>query len=516
EACPHLYALGNRAGLEALVHAAQGARNSGPSLLLPRAATRHLRQAEGVEPGDPLCPALFCLGLQPALADLQREFREDLGERILAYFDDATERVLHFVRRFEHHLARHTRLRLVGKTAIWNGAGLAPGGWGELSSATRVWFGDPALEPSSRGILLLGTPFGEPQFLAKLCPTGRRPSSSRCADYRELGDTQVSWLLLLYTAAPRAQFAWRTLPRRLARDFAHAFDTGVLTALSVLLLAEGPSPIRRQLPVLHNLFFVMWAWVACRPPCIRDAPFVNSLVQTLDDWSPVQDLAHASDALAEAGIALPRWVDLPRHGPARATDDADPDDPDVPYRGWQCSAFRVLDDRGSAEHRRAVGPAELAFLDSQFGNLALSPQGGSFGDPATTDFKTEDNQAIGDHFDAALIMSVCPEARSRTRTWGGDSGTSFTADPSSCTFERSTPCPEGRQRRGHPEHHADAHSGIVQEHMAEGAAAAARSLAASLLSLPISNTANLDGEAPLLSDVLNDSSETPPLTSRMG
>ena len=89
----------------------------------------------------------------------------------------------------------------------------------------------------------------------------------------------------------------------------------------------------------------------------------------------MQDLAHASDALAEAGIALPRWVDLPRHGPARATDDADPDDPDVPYRGWQCSAFRVLDDRGSAEHRRAVGPAELAFLDSQFGNLALSPQG---------------------------------------------------------------------------------------------------------------------------------------------
>ena len=33
---------------------------------------------------------------------------------------------------------------------------------------------------------------------------------------------------------------------------------------------------------------------------------------------------------------------------------------------------------------------------------------------------------------------------------------------------------------------------------------------------PISNTANLDGEGPLLSDVLADSSETPPFTSRMG
>ncbi|CAE7764170.1 unnamed protein product, partial [Symbiodinium necroappetens] len=257
-------------------------------------------------------------------------------ERILAYFDDVTiltapKRVLHFVRRFEHYLARHTRLRLnVGKTAIWNGAGLAPGGLGELSSATRVWFGDPALEPSSRGILLLGTPFGEPQFLAKHVQTLSDRHEALLLSLRGLGDTQVSWLLLLYTAAPRAQFAWRTLPRRWARDFAHAYDAGVLTALSVLLLA--------------------------------------------------------------AGFALPRWVDLPRHGPAPATDDADPDDPDVPYRGWQCFAFRVLDDRASAEHRRAVGPAELAFLDSQSGSLALPPPGGSFGDPATTDFKTEDNQ----------------------------------------------------------------------------------------------------------------------------
>ena len=46
--------------------------------------------------------------------------------------------------------------------------------------------------------------------------------------------------------------------------------------------------------------------------------------------------------------------------------------------------------------------------------------------------------------------------------------------------------------------------------------AAARSFAASLLSLPISSTANLDGDAPLLSDVLADSAESPPLASRLG
>ena len=59
---------------------------------------------------------------------------------------------LHLRRRFEHHLARHTRRRLdISETAIWNGAGLTSDGLGELSSATRVWFGAGAgVEPSSR------------------------------------------------------------------------------------------------------------------------------------------------------------------------------------------------------------------------------------------------------------------------------------------------------------------------------------------------------------------------------
>ena len=84
----------------------------------------------------------------------------------------------------------------------------------------------------------------------------------------------------------------------------------------------------------------------------------------------MQDLAQASDALAEVGFAVPRWADLPRHGPAPATGDADPDNTDVSYRSWQRSASRVLDDRASAKHRRDVGLAELALLDSQSGPFA--------------------------------------------------------------------------------------------------------------------------------------------------
>jgi len=44
--------------------------------------------------------------------------------------------------------------------------------------------------------------------------------------------------------------------------------------------------------------------------------------------------------------------------------------------------------------------------------------------------------------------------------------------------------------------------------------AAARSFAASLLSLPLTGTANVDGEIPPLSDMLADSASLPPLASR--
>ena len=94
----------------------------------------------------------------------------------------------------------------------------------DIQSDGRVWFGDQALEPTTRGLVLLGTPFGSPEFIASHL-------QSLSARHRELlhmmphiGDTQVAWLLLLYTAAPRAQFALRTLAPGLMREFAVAHE----------------------------------------------------------------------------------------------------------------------------------------------------------------------------------------------------------------------------------------------------------------------------------------------------
>ena len=47
------------------------------------------------------------------------------------------------------------------------------------------------------------------------------------------------------------------------------------------------------------------------------------------------------------------------------------------------------------------------------------------------------------------------------------------------------------------------------------ACAAARAFLSSLLGLPLSATANVDGDSPLISDLLSDSAEAPPLASRL-
>ena len=67
-----------------------------------------------------------------------------------------------------------------------------------------------------------------------------------------------------------------------------------------------------------------------------------------------------------------------------------------------------------------------------------------------------------------------------------------------------------RARAAPPAQRAACTAAFVLRWSALLAFAAARTFAASLLSLPLSGTANVDGDMPLLSDVLADSAEQPP------
>ena len=118
-------------------------------------------------------------------------------------------------------------------------------------------------------------------------------------------------------------------------------------------------------------FWASWA-DAFSVLSVREAPLLQGLAQALDSRNlsatPIRDLLEATDVLVAAGFRAPVWADLPQLvAPVQPADDAEPE---VALRGWQRPASRVLDDFALAEHRRSVGPAELALLDSQSGPFA--------------------------------------------------------------------------------------------------------------------------------------------------
>ena len=197
--------------------------------------------------------------------------------------------------------------------------------------------------------------------------------------------------MLLYTAAPRAQFALRTLAPGLMREFAVAHDAAVLDTLSALRCAEERSSLPpaasrvAQLALRHGglglrsaalhapaAFWASWA-DAFTVLSVRDAPFLQGLARALDArnfsaGTPIRDLLAAIDVLVAAGFRMHLWADLPQHAPAQP---ADLSEPEVALRGWQRPASRALDDVAFlAEHRHSIGPAELALLDSQSGPFA--------------------------------------------------------------------------------------------------------------------------------------------------
>ena len=86
-------------------------------------------QGEGGEQGDNLMPALFSLGLHPALAAVQETLSS--GERLLAFLDDINivcrpTGVLEVHHILEEELWRHACTQVHhGKTQVWNRGGFA-------------------------------------------------------------------------------------------------------------------------------------------------------------------------------------------------------------------------------------------------------------------------------------------------------------------------------------------------------------------------------------------------------
>ena len=144
----------------------------------------HVQQGEGGEQGDPFMPLLFSLGMHGALVTVKSKLKE--GEKLFGYLDDVyvictPKRVLDVFRLLETEL--HNRVSISihqGKTQIRNRGGLEPVGAATLTAAARrekpeavVGRGDPHLLPSEQGLMVLGAPVGQPEYvLARLAEKG--------------------------------------------------------------------------------------------------------------------------------------------------------------------------------------------------------------------------------------------------------------------------------------------------------------------------------------------------------
>ena len=184
-------------------------------------------QHEGGEQGDPLMPLLFSLAIHNALEEVRGQMQE--GELLFAFLDDiyivsSPVRTRAIYDLLQDHLHRMAGIQLhEGKTRVWNRAGVCPPNVADLGD--EVW--------SPRGVKILGTPVGSPEFIHAL-------TMERLEEERQLWkaidwvpDLQCAWQILVQCAGPRCHHYVRTVPPSESRAYAEGHDTGMLETMRV-------------------------------------------------------------------------------------------------------------------------------------------------------------------------------------------------------------------------------------------------------------------------------------------
>ena len=213
----------------------------------------YIEQGDGGEQGDPLMPALFALGQHAALVAAKEKlndedclfaFLDDLyaitnKERAKSVFDTVTKEV-------ETLAGIRTNL---GKLQLYcAGGGEAPRGFEEMQAmrtedAKKIWTSDSP-QPQDRGIIVLGSPLGSPEFCEAFANERMRKEEKLLAWLPELEDAQVSWLLLYFCAVPRANHILRLLPPSLSVKYAEKHDQAIQRCLVSLLNCQPLSTLQ--------------------------------------------------------------------------------------------------------------------------------------------------------------------------------------------------------------------------------------------------------------------------------
>jgi len=196
-------------------------------------------------------PQLFALGLSPALREAEQKLQED--ESLFAFLDDlyllaSKPRVVEAFRTVADTVQRVSGIYTnLGKLQMYSRAGGTPppglaeleldaGDINELSEHT-IWKGD-ATAPN-RGIVVLGSPIGSFEFCKEFAEKRMVEENRLLAHIQELGDLQVSWLLLYMCAVPRANHLLRIVPPSMSKNYAFQHSASIFCTLEKLLRVEN-------------------------------------------------------------------------------------------------------------------------------------------------------------------------------------------------------------------------------------------------------------------------------------
>ena len=363
---------------------------------------RQVRQGEGVEQGDALAPALFALAVHGALAAASQQLQGD--EFLLAFLDDVYIKTTRTRARAAFDTTTDALLRMaqidtnLGKCRAY---GRTPEAAPQdmLALGPDVWRSDaPAVE---RGVKVLGTPIGSPEFVQAHLATRLADEQVLLDRLAVLPDAQCAWLILMYCASPRANHLLRTVPPAEVMPYAQDHDRRIWETLQCILGGAGLDsstaiaaqslatlPRRSGGLGLQNATRTApgayWAaWADALPVMQQRRPReAAQLTALLEGQVPgrrgcVAAAADAAQALAGEGHQCPRWRDL--LAGARPERPAPEDEPELGEwrHGWQfyaCSRrnhyFRehvLLPSLGSPQRallRSASGPQAGAWLQT--------------------------------------------------------------------------------------------------------------------------------------------------------
>ena len=135
---------------------------------------------------------------------------------IFAYLDDIyiicnPERAVEVFDVVAPALEHHAGIRInLGKTKMWNAAGVKPVGVDDLAAKVRVGNGIS----SKQGMVVLGTPVGHKDFVNAWLDNLTHEHKTLLKRIRMMQDSQCAWMVLSMCAAPRAWFMRCEMSRR--------------------------------------------------------------------------------------------------------------------------------------------------------------------------------------------------------------------------------------------------------------------------------------------------------------